>query len=302
MAKIACLLLTMGLLSAGPVLSPALAAESPPQFSPHASVGWVAILGGLKPPPSGAGPVMDDPAHPTIDNNQFRLTGRQPTLPVADLSNPILQPWVREALRKRNERVLAGEPVFGPRQSCWPRGVPGFLMEGGFQPVFIIQSAQKIVMVAQADNHQIRHIYLNVPHSRNVKPSWFGESVGHYEGDTLVIDTVGITTRTFVDDYQTPHTDKLHVVERFRLADGGKGMEVSLYVEDEGAFTTPWNAVQRYRRAEPDVAERDVPVQNDGTSAVGDAGPLQEGYCADMQTRFDFEKNEPIPQANNPDF
>jgi hypothetical protein len=157
-------------------------------------------------------------------------------------------------------------------------------------------------MIAQADNHQIRHIYLNVPHSRNAKPSWFGESVGHYEGDTLVIDTIGITTRTFVDDYQTPHSNKLHVVERFRLVDGGKGMEVSLHVEDEGAFTTPWNAIQRYRRAEPGVVERDVPVQNDGTSAVGDAGPLQEGYCADMQTRFDFEKDEPIPQATKPDF
>ena len=281
--------------------TPAAGAAAPPLFSPHASAGWVAILGGLKPPRSGPGPVKDDPAHPTIDNNQFRLTGKQPTLPVADLRNPILQPWVREALRKRNERVLAGEPVFGPRQSCWPRGVPGFLNEGGFQPMFIIQSAKEVIMVAQADNHQLRHIYLDVPHSANVKPSWFGESVGHYEGDTLVVDTIGITTRTFVDDYQTPHTDKLHVVERFRMIDGGKGMEAALYVEDEGAFTTPWNAVQRYKRVEPRVAERDVPVQDDGTSAVGEAGPLLEGYCADMQTRFSFEK-DPIPQSNKPDF
>jgi hypothetical protein len=281
--------------------SPAFGAASPPIFSPNASVGWVSMLGGLKPPGSGPGPVMDDPAHPTIDNNEFRLTGKQPTLPVADLSNPILQPWVREALRKRNERVLAGEPVFGPRQSCWPRGVPGFLNEGGFQPMFIIQSAKEVIMVAQADNHQRRHIYLDVPHSASVKPSWFGESIGHYEGDTLVVDTIGITTRTFVDDYQTPHTDKLHVVERFRMTDDGKGMEVSLYVEDEGAFTTPWRAIQRYTRAEPRVAEREVPVANDGTSAVGEAGPLLEGYCSDMQTRFEYEK-EPIPQAVTPDF
>ena len=84
---------------------------------------------------------------------------------------------------------------------------------------------------SQADNHQQRHIYLNVPHSKTVKPSWSGESVGYYEGDTLVVDTIGITTRTFVDDYQTPHTDKLHVVERYRLVDGGKGMEVRLHIE-----------------------------------------------------------------------
>lgn len=301
MFRVSSLSVPIGLLLVGAVLSPAFGAPPTPNFSPNASVGWVVQLGGLKPSQSGPGPVQDDPEHPTIDNNEFRLTGKQPTLPVADLRNPILQPWVREALRKRNERVLAGEPVFGPRQSCWPRGVPGFLNEGGFQPMFIIQSAKEIIMVAQADNHQRRHIYLNVPHAVNVKPSWFGESVGHYEGDTLVVDTIGITTRTFVDDYQTPHTDKLHVVERFRLIDGGKGMEVVLHVEDEGAFTTPWNAVQRYKRVEPRVSERDVPVENDGTSAVGEAGPLQEGYCADMQTRFSFEK-DPIPETDKPDF
>ena len=301
MSRFSWLSVASGLLFAGAAFTPAFGAPPPPVFSPNASVGWVVILGGLKPPQSGPGPVRDDPAHPTIDNNEFRRTGKQPTLPVADLSNPVLHPWVREALRKRNERVLAGEPVFGPRQSCWPRGVPGFLNEGGFQPLFIIQGPKEIIMVAQADNHQIRHIYLDVPHSANVKPSWFGESVGHYEGDTLVVDTIGITTRTFVDDYQTPHTDKLHVVERFRLSDGGKGMEVALHVEDEGAFTTPWNATQRYKRAEPSVAEREVPVDNDATSAVGEAGPLQEGYCADMRTRFSFE-NDPIPEAEKPDF
>src|SRR4030095_13027038 len=180
MSKFASLPVTVGLLCVGVALSPAHGAPSPPVFSPNANVGWVAILGGLKPPARGAGPVMDDPAHPTIDNNEFRRTGKQPTFPVADLSHPILQPWVREALRKRNERALAGEPGYGPRQSCWPRGFPGFLMEGGFQPMFIIQSAKEVIMVAQADNRQIRHIYLNVPHSANVKPSWFGESVGPY--------------------------------------------------------------------------------------------------------------------------
>ena len=70
-------------------------------------------------------------------------------------------------------------------------------------------------MTSQFD-HQYRHIYLNVPHSADIKPSWFGESVGHYEGDTLVVDTIGLNDRTFIDDYLTPHTDKLHVVERFR--------------------------------------------------------------------------------------
>jgi hypothetical protein len=211
----------------GVVFAPAFGAGSIPDFSPNPNVGWVVVLGGFKPPPSGPGPVQDDPAHPTINNNEFRLTGKQPTFPIADLSNPILQPWVREALRQRNQRVLAGAPGFGPRQACWPRGVPGFLMEGGFQPMFMIQAPKEVIMVAQSDNHQLRHVYLDVPHSVNVKPSWFGESVGRYEGDTLVVDTIGITTRSFIDDYQTPHTEQLHVVERFHLVDGGKKRKLS---------------------------------------------------------------------------
>src|ERR1700719_783555 len=100
------------------------AETTPPNFTPNPSVGWVVVLGGLKPPASGPGPVSDDPEHPTVNNNEFRLTGKQPTLPVADLSTPTLQPWVRDALRVRKEEILAGKPSFGPRQSCWPRGVP----------------------------------------------------------------------------------------------------------------------------------------------------------------------------------
>ncbi len=301
MDKISPLSLSVGLLFLA-ALSPALGAPSPPNFSPNPAVGWNAIGGGFKPPASGAGPVVDDPAHPTISNNEFRLTGKQPTFPVADLSNPILQPWVREALRKHNELVLAGKPAFGPRQSCWPRGVPGFLLEGMFQPIFIIQGAKEVVMIAQADFHQRRRIYLDVPHSANVKPSWFGESVGHYDGDTLVVDTVGMSLRTFVDDYQTPHTDKLHVVERFHMIDGGKTLEVNLHVEDPGAFTMPWNAVQRYRRVEPGVAEPKPVLENDATSAVGVAGPFREGACAESNVSYFGDDKMPIPQAAKPDF
>jgi len=280
----------------------ALAAPSPPNFSPNPSVGWSASGGGFKPPASGAGPIRDDPAHPTISNNDFRATGKQPTFPIADLSNPILQPWTREALRKHNELVLAGKSGMGPRQSCWPRGVPGFLLEGMFQPMFIIQGAKEVVMTAQADHHQRRRIYLNAQHPTNVKPSWFGDSVGQYEGDTLVVDTIGISTRTFIDDYQTPHTDKLHVVERFHLIDGGKTLEVNFHVEDPGAFTMPWDAVQRYRRVEPGVAESTPVLDVDATSAVPTAGPMLESSCAEMNHNYIGDETLPIPTARKPDF
>src|SRR5258705_10708035 len=96
---------------------------------------------------------------------------------------------------------------------------------------------------------QLRLVFLNQPHSPNPKPSWYGESVGHYEnGDTLVVDTIGLNDKTFVDNYRTPHTTKLHVVERFQIVKDATELLVNVRVEDPGAFTMPWTAVQRYRK------------------------------------------------------
>ena len=297
--------LSLSLLAASACVLSASAAPSapkaPPNFAPNPSVGWVVVVGGFKRPASGPGPIMADPPHPNVSNNQFRLTGKQPTLPAADLSNPILQPWAREQLARRNAQVLAGEDILGPPHWCWPRGVPGFLLEGGFQPIFIAQGTKVISMVAQADNHQLRRIYLNAPHKTGAKPSWFGDSVGHYEGDTLVVDTIGLSPRAFIDDFQTPHSDKLHVVERYRLIDGGKQMEVEIYDEDEGAFTTPWTAIQRFRRAEPGENEYVPVLVEHATSGVGVTGPLQEAICSDATNHFAQAKS-PTPQSPKPDF
>ena len=299
--------LSLSLLSASAAVilsasSAPAAPASPPNFAPNPSVGWVVVLGGFKRPASGPGPIMADPNYPNVNNNVFRLTGKQPTLPLADLSNPILQPWTRDQLAKRNAEILAGAEILGPPHRCWPRGIPGFLLEGGFQPVFIIQGKLDVVMVAQADNHQLRRVRLNAPHATDAAPSWFGDSVGHYEGDTLVVDTIGLSARAFIDDYQTPHSDKLHVVERYRLIDGGKQLEVQIHVEDEGAFTTPWNAIQRFRRAEPGEHEYVPVLEIDATSGVGVTGPIQEAVCSDATTHFDEPNAAAIPQSAKPDF
>jgi hypothetical protein len=71
------------------------------------------------------------------------------------------------------------------------------------------------------------------------------ESVGHYEGDMLVVDTIGLNDKTFVDNFRTPHTEKPHVVERFRLVDGGKAMQVDITFDDPDAFNAPWSVLQR---------------------------------------------------------
>src|SRR5205085_8177339 len=113
---------------AGSVSFSALAQPEPPNFAPNPNIGWYAYNRLLIPPASGAGPVQQDPAHPYVPNDEFRVTGRQPTQQLADIDNPILQPWARDVVRKRNELVLAGKAVPSPHASCWPVGVPGFLL------------------------------------------------------------------------------------------------------------------------------------------------------------------------------
>ncbi len=154
-------------------------------------------------------------------------------------------------------------------------------------------------MIWQGDG-EIRHIYLGDKHSDQVKPSYSGELIGHYEGDELVVDTIGLSSKTFIDNYYTPHTDQLHTVERFRLTDGGNRLEARIHVEDPGAFTTPWDAAQRWRRVEPGRAEDTTPVQAVG-SAFG-AGPLMEVRCAENPGTYFGGEAGPIPHADPPDF
>src|SRR5437763_1696878 len=125
---------------AGSLTFSAMAQGAPPNFAPNASIGWYAYNRIFIPPASGAGPVQQDPAHPYVSNDEFRVTGRQPTTQLADLNNPILQPWARDVVRKRNELVLSGKPAYSPHASCWPVGVPGFLLRPMTQAMYFVQA------------------------------------------------------------------------------------------------------------------------------------------------------------------
>jgi hypothetical protein len=287
-----------GVLSVAVVaLVPALAAQrAPPDFAPNPGVAWVIMSRTFLPPQSGPGPVMQDPKHSGASNDDFRTTGAQVNFPIADLSNPILRPWVAEKLKEHNEQVLAGKPTFAARAKCLPSGVPGFLLDA-IMPIYIVQSPKLVTMTYQADA-QVRRIYLTAKHSANVKPSWYGESIGRYEGDTLVVDTIGLDPRTPIDDFETPHTKQLHVIERFHMFDNGMTLEVNVHVEDPGAFTTPWNAIQRFHRVEPGRAENRDPFNAVLSSTA--AGPMLEASCAENPRAG--EGDSPIPRADKPDF
>jgi hypothetical protein len=250
--------------------------SSPPDFS-SGNVGWLTFNVDFSVVPGGTSPMRDDPAHRRVSNQEAARTGKQPTYFISDLrNNTILKPWVVERMKKDNAEVLAGKIAFTPHSSCVPAGVPGFHLYG-FQPLYFVQTPREVVMIYSNDQ-QVRRIYLDVPHTANLKPSWYGESVGHYEGDTLVVDTIGLNDKTFVDNFRTPHTEKLHVVERFKLADGGKAMQVDITFEDPDAFNAPWTVMQRYDRIER---------------------PMAEEICAENNGHlFDYH----MPVANTPDF
>src|SRR5262249_36790974 len=131
-----------------------------------------------------------------------------------------------------------GKLVVSPSASCWPKGVTGFLLSPMTQPMYFIQGKKEVVMILTSFN-DVRHIRLTDKHSPNVKTSWYGESIGHYEGNTLVVDTIGLDDRTPMDGFGTPHTKQLHVVERFHLIEDGNVLEANIHVEDPGAFTMP---------------------------------------------------------------
>ena len=261
------------------MLSPAFAAEKKAGIPELESItaGWAKVADDFDPPESGPGPVSYDKDHPYVPNG----FGKQVTFRIADLTNPILKPWAIEKMREQNELAAAGKRAYEARASCRPGGVPGFLVMGRVNPLFFVQGRNEVVLINEG-GPEIRHVLLDVPHSAHPKVSPYGESVGRYEGgDTLMVDTIGLSDDTYVDNYRTPHTTALHVVERFRVTDVGRTLQVSISVEDPGAFNMPWSARQTYRRTRK--------------------GNLEEAICAENNIAFDASVSE-RPQADKPDF
>jgi hypothetical protein len=255
------------------------------------------FLTGFEPPASGPGPVTNRARRNGV-GNFARLVG--------DYTNPILKPEAAEIVKRHGEISLAGGGYPTPSNQCWPGGVPyvfwDFLLE-------MFQQGDRITMIYRQGN-EMRHVRLNEPHPAQVTPSWYGDSVGHYEGDTLVIDTVGIKVGRFamVDMYGTPHSPALHVVERYRLLDfddakdamarnakenqrtpgadfddnyKGKVLQLHFTVEDAGVFTVPWTATITYRRA---------------------LGEWTDLICAENIHEYFAGRDTAVPQADKPDF
>jgi hypothetical protein len=279
---------------------PGHAADAIPDFSGL----WGRDSLNLESPPSGPGPVVNLSHTPDGNMDMSRLVG--------DYKNPILKPEAAAILKKRGEMSLAGISVPNPHDQCYPEPPPLlFAVQFAFE---MLQQKDEVTLLYSHDN-KVRHVRLNASHPANVTLTWQGDSVGHYEGGTLVVDTIGIraSDMSAVDWYGTPHSDALHVVERYRLIDQdaakeaaarhgrryrsgprpnpngilldrtykGKGLQVELTVEDRKMFTMPWTALVTYQRA------------------VGD---LWEMRCAENFREYYAGIDTPIPQTDKPDF
>jgi hypothetical protein len=245
------------------------------------SFAWLSGGAEWRDPPAGLrGPIKNDPDHPYHGN----LDGPgQVTVRMGNWRDPVLKPWAAAQMRASNEEVLSGkrQVPFAAQARCYPGGVPGQLLYPA-EPFYFIQTPKQVWMIWQRD-HMVRRVYLTDRHSETVKPSWFGESIGHYEnGDTLVIDTIGLSTKnSYIDNFRTPHTEKLHVVERLKLSADGKALEAFVKVTDPDTFNEPLHMVQRWRK---------VP------------NPLLETVCAENNEDHFNQGLFPIPRADKPDF
>lgn len=253
----------------------------------------------FEPPVAGPGPVTNRSRRDGVPD-AYQLVG--------DYSSPILKPHAADIVKQHGEISLKGVVYPTPSNQCWPGGVPFVFANIGMR---MLLEKDKITIL-YSNNHEVRRVRLNAAHPAHVTPSWYGDSVGHYEGDTLVIDTVGIRKgpHAMVDMYGTPRSEALHVVERYRLLDydaakaaeergqkglsrlgrdpglaanpdyRGPGLQLEFTVEDEGVFTTPWSAAISYRRP---------------------LGEWPEMACAD-DPHDHFGRALNVPQADTPDF
>ncbi len=258
--------------------------ERIPSFA-SAQFGWITTHDDwLDPPPGfGHGPIHSDPAYPYLGSVEGSRFGKNSNVRLADSKDPVLKAWAQEQMRKSNDEVLTGqrEEPFSAQASCSPGGVPGQLLYP-FEPLYFIQTPKEVWMIWQRD-HMVRRVFLDRQHSTNLKPSWFGESIGHYEnGDTLVVDTIGLSTHdSYLDNFRTPHTEQEHVIERFTIAPDGKTMTAIVRVDDPGTFIEPLTMKQVWFKGN---------------------GPMEETVCAENNADFFRHNIFPTPQAISPDF
>lgn len=177
-----------------------------------------------------------------------------------------LPPFTERGRREWEHNVAAdkaGTPVADAPTGCLPHGIPRLLASP--YPVQIITTGNQMTWVHEV-NRNMRWIYLNEKHPANLPKTYLGHSVAHWEGDTLVIDTVALNDKTRIDEEGITHSDQLHVVERIRKIEGGRQLEDLITITDPVMFTAPWTT-KRVFHWRPDVRVMEYACEENNRNA-----------------------------------
>jgi hypothetical protein len=280
---------------------PAFAADGAPEMM---GFRWGKNAFNFEGMPSGPQPLRNLSRLPNGKANAGRLVG--------DYQNPILTPEAASVVKQKGDLAIAGVGFRNSQDQCRPIAPPfTFAMQLG---LVMLPTKDGNIDILYDQNANVRHIRMNGTHPAKLTPTSMGDSVGHWEGDTLVIDTVGVKVDAYtsVDRFGTPQSDRMHTIERYRLIDGPvakaqvdkyetsegtvggggrdagyspdaslKGLELDVTMEDPKVFTAPLTARVTYRRL-----------------ITG----WSESVCADNPMEHYKDEWIGLPKADHPDF
>jgi hypothetical protein len=158
---------------------------------------------------------------------------------------PPFQPWALAIHQQHLKDAENGIPYSPLTSTCVPEGMPAMIFPPGQLPIKILETPGEVTMLFEEYN-AFRTIYLDVPHEKDPDPTLFGDSVGHWEGDTLVVDTIAIDPVTPIESDVYPHSDAIHVVERIRRTGPGT-LENRVLIEDPKALLHPYTRVSELK-------------------------------------------------------
>jgi hypothetical protein len=280
---------------------PAFAADGVPGMM---EVHWGKNAFNFEGMPSGPQPLKNLSRLPNGKANAGRLVG--------DYNNPILTPAAAAVVKQKGELAIAGKGFPNAQDQCRPIAPPfTFAMQLGFA---MLASKGGNIAIVYDQNMNVRHIRMNGTHPANFAASSMGDSVGHWEGDALVIDTVGIKTDAFtsIDRFGTPQSEAMHVVERYRLIDGAVAKaQIDKYETSEGTV----GGGQRVAGYNPDTGLKGLQLEVTMEDPKVFTAPLtarvtyralitqwQESVCADNPVEHYEGEWIGLPKADRPDF
>jgi hypothetical protein len=173
----------------------------------------------------------------------WHIMGERPALKTVDGELPPLTPAAKAIYEKHLAAAARGDRSFDETTYCLPPGLPRLMLVN--KPFEILQR-DKVVYFVHQDNRMPRRAYLGERLLTDQDPLYLGYSVAKWDGDTLVVESSGFREGTLLDDAGLPHSEALHLTERYRLSKDGKRIDVQFTIADPQTFTRPWNAKAEY--------------------------------------------------------